>query len=280
MQVFKVSLGSGQIEYSLVGTGKPILILHGGHSNCRETLSHKGLDQNNFQLITPSRPGYGNTPLGKNTSPESAANLLCELLDSLQIEKVLVLGVSAGGPTAIAFASLFPNRIDKLVLASAVTKKWMDLTDTNYKKAQKIFHPKMEKITWFFLRTFVKIMPSFIAKSMFEELSTLRDYEIQNQEKKSLKSMLLKQGSGSGFLNDLSQVVDENGLERIVCPTLIVHSENDHAVDITHALHASKKIPHSKLMKTYNSWGHLIWLGPEADEILSKINSFFSGESV
>jgi pimeloyl-ACP methyl ester carboxylesterase len=63
MRIEVIKTDKGQIEYSIVGKGVPILFLHGGHSNCQETLLHKGFDTNKFQLITPSRPGYGNTPL-------------------------------------------------------------------------------------------------------------------------------------------------------------------------------------------------------------------------
>jgi pimeloyl-ACP methyl ester carboxylesterase len=55
----------GTIGYSVIGMGKPLLFLHGGYSNCRETLFHKGFKTNDFKLITPSRPGYSRTPFGK-----------------------------------------------------------------------------------------------------------------------------------------------------------------------------------------------------------------------
>lgn len=44
----------GAIEYSSWGTGEPILIIHGGHSNCQERLFHKGIDFKNryFSTVT------------------------------------------------------------------------------------------------------------------------------------------------------------------------------------------------------------------------------------
>lgn len=41
----------GNIEYSSIGVGIPVLFVHGGHSNCKETLCHKGFDLEKFQLI-------------------------------------------------------------------------------------------------------------------------------------------------------------------------------------------------------------------------------------
>ena len=49
------------IEYSLVGKGEPILIFHGGHSNCIEEFGYKSLLDNGYSIITPSRAGYGST---------------------------------------------------------------------------------------------------------------------------------------------------------------------------------------------------------------------------
>lgn len=49
------------IEYSIIGKGKPILVMHGGHSNCYEEFGYDFLFENSFSIITPSRPGYGKT---------------------------------------------------------------------------------------------------------------------------------------------------------------------------------------------------------------------------
>ena len=128
------------IEFSLHGTGIPILFVHGGHSSCNETLFHKGFDTKRFCLITPSRPGYGNTTLSKNVSPKRTAALFVAMLDELKLKSVIGIGISAGGLTAIELASNFPNRVTKLILISAVTKKWMTEKDPTYIKAKKKSH--------------------------------------------------------------------------------------------------------------------------------------------
>ncbi len=143
-----VKTSHGIIEYTLVGNGIPILFLHGGHSNCNETLCHKGFDLNRFQLITPSRPGYGRTLLYNNESPYQTADLIVSLLDTLSIDKVIVYGISAGGLAAIEFAGNFPERTKKLVLASAVSKKWLEKNSKIYKTAKNLFNPKVEKLVW------------------------------------------------------------------------------------------------------------------------------------
>ncbi|MGB3781140.1 MAG: alpha/beta hydrolase, partial [Tunicatimonas sp.] len=138
----------GDIEYSSFGKGIPILFLHGGHSNCYEKLCHKGFDLTKFQLITPSRPGYGETPLSNKKTPKKAAELVIELLNNLSSEKVIVYGISAGGLTAIELAANYPEKVDKLILASAVSKKWLDENGKTYKTAKMMFSPNIEKFIW------------------------------------------------------------------------------------------------------------------------------------
>jgi len=54
---------------------------------------------------------------------ENATEAYIELLDSLKINKVTVGGISAGGPSAIYFAMLHPDRVKNMILISAITKR-------------------------------------------------------------------------------------------------------------------------------------------------------------
>src|SRR4051812_22605240 len=125
MMISLIETIKGKIEYSMLGQGRPILFVHGGHVNCTETIFQKGLDANRFCFITPSRPGYGNTPLSDlNKTPKGTADLFIALLDELKIQEAIVVGISAGGLTALEMAANYPDRIQCLVLMSALTKKW------------------------------------------------------------------------------------------------------------------------------------------------------------
>lgn len=72
-----------------------------------------------MRTIIPSRPGYLRTPLEVGRSPEEQATAFSGLLDELGIESVVVLGGSGGGPYAISFAELFPERTDGLITIAA-----------------------------------------------------------------------------------------------------------------------------------------------------------------
>jgi pimeloyl-ACP methyl ester carboxylesterase len=274
MNTQQIKTRLGEVECSIIGKGVPVFFLHGGHSNCHERLAHKGLDPQKCLLITPSRPGYGNTPLGGNKTPQQAADLMAELLNALALEQVIVYGISAGGPTAIALASNHPHKVGKLILASAVSKKWLDPKDKTYRIARRIFHPKVERFTWGMVRFFSARMPRLIASNFFAEFSSRPKPSLRNADVSELLETLKAYRSGEGFLNDIDHIITDGLVGKIECPTLIVHSKNDHSVSLDHPHHAHQMIADSTLELVDNEWGHLLWLGEDVKEAMALIERF------
>jgi len=266
----------GKIEYSIEGKGKAVIFLHGGHSNSKEKLAHKGFDLTKFQLITPSRPGYGDTPLGDNKSPKQAANLITALLDELKIEQATIYGISAGGLTAIELTSNYPDRVEKLILASAVSKEWLDKKGKLYKTAKKLFQPNTAQFIWGMINFFSGLMPILIAKNFYSEFTTNPKHKLQNADVKELMAIFKNYKSGKGFINDIEQNINDGVITQIKCPTLIIHSKNDNSVSFEHALHSHKMIENSKLIALDNEWGHLIWIGKDAQDSIAKVIDFIS----
>ncbi len=88
MVTLSIETSKGKIEYTLLGNGKAILMVVGGHKNCKETIFRKGLDPDKYCFITPFRPGYGLTPLTEqNKAAKGTADLFVALLDKLNIQK-------------------------------------------------------------------------------------------------------------------------------------------------------------------------------------------------
>src|SRR5699024_661845 len=264
----------GNIEYCSIGNGTPILFLHGGHSNCYDTLSHKGFDLKNFQLITPSRPGYGKTPLNDNQTPKKAAELILELLNYLSIDEVIVYGISAGGLTAIELAANYPNKVRKLILASAISKKWLDENGKTYKTAKKIFNPKVEKLIWGMVKFFSRVFPNMIAKNFYPQFSKNQLHKLKKDDIQELISAMKHYNSKKGFLNDINQDVAGVTITKVKCPTLIIHSENDNSVSLEHPENANRMIENSTIEILQNEWGHLFWIGTDSRKSIEKIMRF------
>ena len=211
MAISVIETPKGKIEYSLRGMGKPILIIHGGHVNCRETIFQKGLDPAKFCFITPSRPGYGNTPItALNKTAKGTAELIIALLDELKLTTVTVIGISAGGLTALEIAANYPDRIERLILISALTKKWFAPNDKVYIGGKRLFAPKIERFTWLLYRLFFMLFPKLMTRMMFKELSIYRPVSFTKSESKELMKMTTSMRSGYGFVNDLDQNIDQH----------------------------------------------------------------------
>lgn len=266
----------GLIEYSSVGEGTPILFIHGGHSNSEDKLTLKGLDKINFQLITPSRPGYGKTPLDNHKTPKDAADLFVALLDELHITEIIIYAVSAGGLTALELAAHYPDRVKKLLLVSAVTKKWLNKNEKTYRIAKVLFNPNIERVTWGMIHLFSKLASGFITKNFFPEFSMKTDAVITKDEKIELSGTLQKYRSNDGFVNDIDQNINVSILKKITCPTLILHSKYDASVSVDHAEHAHQEIKNSCKHILENKWGHMIWMGSDYTETLKLILEFIN----
>ncbi|MFC3886244.1 alpha/beta fold hydrolase [Bacillus songklensis] len=275
------SVEGKSIEYSIIGEGILILIMHGGHSNCYEEFGYNALVEQGFSLITPSRAGYGKTSKDIGGSLSSACEFYLKLLNHLNLEKVHLIAVSAGGPSGIYFSSCYSERVNTLTLQCAVTKEWLTPEDRTYKAAQILFRPTVEKYIWKLVSFMNNQFPHYMFKQMISSFSKLPHDEVVSKMKEDdieeIRKMNNRQRSGYGFLIDLLQTskITSDDLQAITCPTLIMHSQYDGAVPLEHAYYASKLIPRSELF-LLNSWGHLIWLGKEAEELDKKLLDFLT----
>jgi pimeloyl-ACP methyl ester carboxylesterase len=269
IQIAQTSKGS--IEYRFEGRGSTIMVLNGGHCSRDTRLSHERLVEHGFSVLTPSRPGYDSTPDSTGKSAQAAADALAALLDTLQIQRVDVIGISAAGPTALAFAQQYPDRIRKLILESAVTTDW----DEQTKRRSRIGFGKAEKMTWTFMHLMLKLFPTIIIKALLHDLTTLDVDEVLKRISKEdltfIKRMLQASRSGTGFMNDIEHHVDHLGA--IVAPVLVMYSPNDRTVSWKNAQRVADEIKNYELYAV-NSDTHLIWIGKTADEVWQKRLSF------
>ena len=264
----------GWIEYCSIGQGAPVLFHHGGHSNCKERLCLKGFDREKYQLIIPSRPGYGNTPLDNNRTPREAAALIAGLIKYMGLESVVLYAISAGGPTAIAIAASFPGMTRKLILASAVTKEWLNKNERMYRVASLMFRPAIQGYSWTLIRAMSRLFPSITAKQFFCQFSSVKPHPLEKSDRFELIAALSRYASNEGFMNDISQQGVDEVIAAVNCPTLIIHSAHDNSVPIDHALFAKRMIENSRIEILQNEWGHLIWIGSDSEEAFRKVEQF------
>lgn len=71
-----------------------------------------------LRVIGIDRPGYGNAAAEPNRTLRSVADATAALMDDLGVEKFAVIGVSGGGPYALACAAFLPDRVVAAISAA------------------------------------------------------------------------------------------------------------------------------------------------------------------
>jgi pimeloyl-ACP methyl ester carboxylesterase len=99
-------------------SAKPLIVLHGSCSNalswmadiCKYTVHFRS-----YAIDIISEPGRS-SPTKPEVKGTAFSEWMEDILDSLKINKTLMVGMSYGGWTALKFASYQPDRIEKLAL--------------------------------------------------------------------------------------------------------------------------------------------------------------------
>lgn len=135
----------GVVQHTDGGDGPAVLALHGGMGGYDQSLilAEALLGKApGYRVVALSRPGYLGTPRKSGDTFEASAlseksatfrtdasaaeqaDLFAALLDRLGIERAIVAAVSAGGPSAIAFAARHPQRCAGLILVSTASGRF------------------------------------------------------------------------------------------------------------------------------------------------------------
>jgi pimeloyl-ACP methyl ester carboxylesterase len=268
-------LEKGPIEYRLVGRGSVVLVLNGGHTSCSSPFGHEQffLDEG-YQLVIPSRPGYGKTPSSTGRTAEAFADALVGLLNSMRLQRVIVVGISGAGPTALQLAGRHPERVSKLILQNAVTGGRFP-TPMIRLGAYVVFNPWVERWTWTAFRAFARAAPLKALQMMMGSLTSLNPAQVvatmSKQQQQAALALLVASRSGHGFLHDLHHHCGD--LRRITAPTLVIRSKYDGSVSASHAIYAADHIPNADLFVSAAE-SHLLWFSWYNADIEDRMRAF------
>ncbi|MHB1669958.1 alpha/beta fold hydrolase [Thiomonas sp.] len=84
-------------------------------------LNQNEVEESKFRVLTPERPGYGYSTPHPGATFENWAADIQDLADHLGIRQFHILGVSGGGPFALACAAYIPERVLSVTLISTAT---------------------------------------------------------------------------------------------------------------------------------------------------------------
>jgi pimeloyl-ACP methyl ester carboxylesterase len=223
-----IQTSCGRIEYALQGKGAAILLCHGTGGGYDQGLMLAKF-MNGFQGIAFSRAGYLGTPLETGPSPAKMADAYAALLDSLNIKKAAILGVSAGGMSAAYFAMKYPGRCWGLVLADAITKA---PPKSSLKIVERI-NALPDAVAWFITRLAIHAgLPLMV-----------RDAKTRAMMRVFFENNPISERH-AGIQNDLENIhsMDDFPWEEIYVPTLLIHGDKDNLIPLKYSQEVAELI--------------------------------------
>ena len=118
-----VQVNGLNMYYEEYGSGKPLILLHGGTLTSNMWQPHLSFFIPHFRVITPDSRAHGrtNNPIGK-LSYHLMADDVVAFIQALNLTKPLVFGYSDGGQIALEIGIRYPNLTGALVVGAASYK--------------------------------------------------------------------------------------------------------------------------------------------------------------
>jgi pimeloyl-ACP methyl ester carboxylesterase len=106
--------------YETHGTGRPLILLHGGLGSGEMFGPILSALAEHHQVIAPDLQAHGRTAdIDRPLEPASMADDVAALIDHLGLDRPDVVGYSLGGGVALLVAARYPDKVGRLVAASA-----------------------------------------------------------------------------------------------------------------------------------------------------------------
>ncbi len=113
-------VGPFELETLRIGTGSPILLIHGINPIHPDSAFLTKLAAHG-EIIAPSHPGFGASPLPPDfDTMYDLVNLYLAILDAIPSDDVTVIGFSFGGWIAAELAVTNPAKLGRLILVDPV----------------------------------------------------------------------------------------------------------------------------------------------------------------
>jgi len=246
-EAWQVQLHGHRVIYHMVGTGPPVVLIHGMVNSSRHWRSVALGLADRYTVIAPDLIGHGDsaTPRG-DYSLGAHATSIRDLLAVLGVERATIVGHSLGGGVAMQFFYQFPQRTERLVLISSgglgreVSPLLRSATLPGAAALLSLAaHPRLLSGM---RRTGDRLRESGSRHGAYLQaiIRALRPLE--------------QPGARKAFLHTLRSVIDIQGqrvsaTDRLYLlagmPTLIVWGERDHTIPLAHGLAAHRAAPGS-----------------------------------
>jgi pimeloyl-ACP methyl ester carboxylesterase len=269
----------GNIEFTDAGRGVAVLVIHGsgGGYDQGELIARAVLDDD-LRRITPSRFGYLRSDLPAAATWDEQAHAYAWLLDHLGIDRVAVVAMSQGGPSALLFALLYPQRVSSLALISCGVAP--SATQDQARASEQgdaltaIF--RHDALYWVVANAFRSQLMALIGASdevvagLTPAQRMLFDEFIDDMHPVSLRA--------AGVAFDNRTPLPGARIAGIEAPTLILHAADDTLQLFHNAAFAAATIPRARLVR-FERGGHFL-IGTEQATIREQLREHILREAI
>jgi len=210
-----------RIAYQISGDGPALVCCHAMACDNRMYDQHRDVFSERHTMITFDQRGSGGSdhPLFSEGpdclyTVETFGEDLKAVLDELGIERAIILGFSMGVVSALSFSTKYPDRVERLVLVSAMASRLPQKIIDRARLVETVLDTKGVNATYDF----------YYSGTLFEGLLERREFKEQI-------ALARSRATPHGFKGCFRVTIDRqslvNKLNVILCPTLILVGEND-----------------------------------------------------
>jgi 3-oxoadipate enol-lactonase len=235
----KVNINGIELAYTRRGKGNPLVLLHGYPLDHHIWDTVAPLLRDRFDLIMPDLRGFGeSTTVDIPYTMDDFASDIAGLLDHLGIQKTAIAGHSMGGYVALAFASLFPDRINGLgMVSSQALADSPERKEGRYKSAAEVAQKGIQGV--------VEAMTTKLTPN--EQVQMVVKEVMKNQQPAAYV----------GALKAMAERIDATSLlSTFKFPVVIIHGDSDALIPIERAREVKDAIPHAHFAEL-KGVGHL-----------------------
>ena len=269
-----VETSFGALEYAEMGDGEPMLAVHGASGGFDQAIDMIGAATGRgYRLIAPSRFGYLRSTLPGHRTAAMQADAYAQLLDRLGIEKVAVVGISAGAWSSLQFGIRHPERCRALVLLVPADYLPAGTSIHGGAVAAAIFNSDF--VAWTAVKL-IPIMPGGMTRAMLgTDGAVLRASEPGEKARvrQILEHVLPVSARVEGMRFDIQTAATHQpySIEKIHCPVLTISAEDDSFGTASRARYIAANVRDGKAV-IFPTGGHAL-VGHYADS-LGEVTTF------
>ena len=237
------------VHYRINGSGHPLVLIHGTGASLHTWEPWTKILEKDFKVISLDMPAFGLT--GPNETGvytlENYAQFLNTFLEKVEVDSFHLGGNSLGGGISWKYATMFPEKVKKLILLDASGYPSDKEPPLAFKLAN---NPITSKIL-------LTVTPkSLFVKSLKEVFHN--DDLVTDEMVNRYYELYLRSGNRQAFVDRVKNHGKPNpfSIASIKNPTLLLWGADDLWVDPAHAARFDEDIPNSKLIM-YENVGHL-----------------------